>query len=255
MLDQADLGRTRGAGQPALASLHDPWDRIVRAHVVPTPDGLNRFAYARAKTDAGPAIGAYLRSLEAVAVSRLPRAEQFVFWINLYNALTIKTVLDHYPVRSIKRIRPSRWRPWIGPFAVKQVSVEGRMLSLRDVEHGIIRPHFKEPRAHYAINCASYGCPNLQPVAFTADNVETLMDSCAQQFVNHTRAVSIEKGRLIVSSIFVWYGEDFGPNDAAVIAHLARYAEPALKEALRGRTKIDGHQYDWSINDVGGGAT
>lgn len=236
---------------PASDRLHRAWDAVLRAHVVPTDDGLNRFAYARAKADAMSAIAAYIRALEAVPVSTLRRDDRLAFWINLYNALTIKTVLDHYPVSSIKRIRLSVWRPWTGPFAAKQVRVEERALSLRDVEHGILRPAFKEPRVHYAINCASYGCPNLQPAAFTAANVETLMESCARQFVNHPRGVRVEAGRLVVSSIFVWYGEDFGPDAAAVIAHLGRYAEPALKLALQGRETIDGHQYDWSINDVG----
>ena len=120
------------------------------------------------------------------------------------------------------------------------------------MEHGILRPTFKEPRAHYAINCASYGCPNLQPTAFTPANVESLMESCARQFINHPRAVRIDAGRLITSSIFVWYGEDFGPDAASVIAHLRRYANPELAEALEGRTTIDGHRYDWSLNDVGG---
>jgi hypothetical protein len=230
--------------------IHDSWDAIVGAYVVSSPDGLNRFAYARATAEALPEIGAYLRSLEAIAVSRLSRAERLVFWINLYNALTIKTVLDHYPVPSIKRIRLSFWRPWAGPFAAKQMRVEGQALSLRDVEHGILRPSFNEPRVHFAINCASYGCPNLQPTAFTTDNVESLMDASARQFVNHPRAVRIERGRLITSSIFVWYGEDFGRDAASVIAELKRHAAPALREALDGRTKIDGHHYDWTLNDV-----
>jgi hypothetical protein len=251
MPDQAMLPEKHAAAIHAADRIHDSWDAIVRTYVVPSPDGLNRFAYARAAAEARPPIDAYLRSLEAIAVSRLSRVEQLVFWINLYNALTIKTVLDYYPVPSIKRIRLSFWRPWAGPFAAKQMRVEGRALSLRDVEHGILRPSFKEPRVHFAINCASYGCPNLQPIAFTTDNVESLMDACARQFVNHPRAVRIDGGRLITTSIFVWYGEDFGPDAASVIVQLKRHAEPALAEALDGRTKIDGHQYDWSLNDVG----
>ncbi|MDZ7759199.1 MAG: DUF547 domain-containing protein [Desulfovermiculus sp.] len=177
----------------------------------------------------------------------MSKESQKPFWINLYNALTIQLVLEHYPVDSIKDISFG-FLSFGGPWKEKLVTVEGQELSLNDIEHRILRPIWKDPRIHYGVNCASMGCPNLQPEAFTAQNTEDLLEKGAREYINHPRGASIEGGRLVVSSIYEWFQEDFGGNDAGMIEHLMQYAEPEFKEKLQGFDDIDDDRYDWSLN-------
>ena len=129
-------------------------------------------------------------------------------------------------------------------------SLEGVAVSLNDIEHRILRPIWKDPRIHYVVNCASLGCPNLLTTAFTPANSEELLTLAAHGYVNHSRGVRIEKQRLIVSSIYRWFQEDFGSNDSEVIAHLRRYANADLNQHLARFETIAKHDYDWSLNDV-----
>jgi len=122
------------------------------------------------------------------------------------------------------------------------------------MEHRILRPIFNDPRIHYAVNCASRGCPNLQPVAFTAKNAEELLDKGAKEFINSQRGVSVVGSKLTVSSIYEWFKVDFGNTDASVIAHLSQYADAQLADKLKGVSKISRDQYDWRINAISGSA-
>ncbi len=164
----------------------------------------------------------YVESLAGVAVSRYARPEQLAFWINLYNAVTVKVVLDNYPIDSIREV-DSVFRLG-GPWDEKRVNVEGEKLSLDDIENRILRPIWRDARVHYALNCAAKGCPNLAAVAFTSENTEALLDAGARAYINDGRGVRLRDGELFVSSIFKWYREDFGGNDAGILAHLKRYA-------------------------------
>ena len=130
------------------------------------------------------------------------------------------------------------------------MTVEGERLSLDDIEHGILRPIWHDPRIHYALNCASISCPKLQPIAFTANNEERLLDEAARAYVNDPRGVRITNGRLTVSSIYVWYRDDFGSSDSAVIDHLRRYASPQLAAELARFRKPDEDAYDWRLIDA-----
>ena len=166
-------------------------------------------------------------------------------WINLYNALTIRTVLDHYPIGSIRDVDISPGLFEDGPWGEKLIAVEGEPLSLDDIEHRILRPIWRDPRLHYALNCAALGCPDLHPAAFEAPILESQLDEAARAYVNHPRGARIDSGDLIVSSIYVRYAADFGGGDISIIAHLRRYADAALDRALAGRSNIDKDSYDW----------
>jgi hypothetical protein len=109
---------------------------------------------------------------------------------------------------------------------------------------------FKDPRVHYAVNCASVGCPNLQPEAFTAAKLESLLDAGARAYVNHPRGVTVSADGVRVSSIYSWFKADFGDNDAAVLKHLGKYAKPDLAQKLKSADRIAGDSYDWTLNDV-----
>lgn len=231
---------------------HSAWSRFLRTHAVMGADGIVRVRYASVDGAGRGALDGYVASLGAVGVSRLSRPEQQAFWINLYNALTVQVVLAHYPVESIRDISISPGFFAVGPWGKKLASVEGEPVSLDDIEHRILRPIWKDARVHYAVNCASIGCPNLQPVAFTAENTESLLDAGARAYVNHPRAVRVAGGRLTVSSIYDWFEDDFGGNDAGVLEHLRRYADGPLKRALAEISSVDDHEYDWSLNDASG---
>ena len=227
---------------------HGPWTDLLSRYVSTGADGINRVAYGRWTGPDRNALDAYLARLAGTAISAMNRGEQFAYWVNLYNALTVRVILDHYPVASIRDIDVSPGLFSSGPWGRTLITVEGEALTLDDIEHRILRPIWRDPRIHYAVNCAALGCPNLAPTAFTASGLNAMLDGAAAAYVNHVRGARVESGRLVVSSIYTWFEEDFAGSDAGVIAHLRRYAGPTLIASLNGVTRIADHDYDWSLN-------
>jgi hypothetical protein len=230
---------------------HTLWNRFLQTYLRVGPDGIARIPYARVSRSDREALASDLARLAGLPISRFSRREQFAFWVDLYNELTIKLVLDHYPVSSVRDINISPGLFSSGPWGKQLITIESEALSLDDIEHRILRPIWHDPRVHYAVNCAALGCPNLQPAAFTAANTEALLDKAARDYVNHPRGAAMVGGKLIVSSIYVWYEADFGGTDRGVIAHLKRYAGPALAAALAAVDRISGDRYNWGLNDLG----
>ena len=224
---------------------HGVWDAFLKAHIIGR-DGINLVGYAGVPDAGRKALQGYIDTLAEVAVSLLRREEQLAYWINLYNALTVDLILDNLPVESIRDISGGLFSA--GPWSRETVSVEGEALTLNDIEHRILRPIWKDPRLHYAVNCASLGCPNLASSAYTADNTEALLEQGAREYVNHPRGARLVSGSLEVSSIYSWFAEDFGSTDAAIIKHLRRYAEPDLRRRLEDVDSIGDDDYDWSLN-------
>lgn len=227
---------------------HAAWQSILGRYVSASPDGINRFAYGRVSAADKAALKAYLGALQGVRVSALGEGEQRAYWINFYNALTIDVVLDHYPVKSIRDIGGGLFVT--GPWKKELVAVEGRKLSLDNIEHDILRKTWRDPRVHYAVNCASISCPNLMREAFTGAKLEQMLNQGARDYVNHPRGAKIVNGKLTLSQIYEWYRRDFGSRDSEVIAHVARYAEPKLKAQLASIEFIAGYDYDWSLNEA-----
>lgn len=242
---------TAAEGDAALAAL-------LGRYVVAGADGVNRVRYGAWKAAPGDlaALGGWIDAAAARRPSTLPRAEAFAHWANLYNALTLRVVLDRYPVASIRDIRstgvPFDLKGLIGPWRTRLVTVEGRRMSLDDIEHETLRPQFRDPRVHYAVNCASIGCPDLRAEPWRAEGLDQALDRAAAAYVNHPRGVAVVAlGRIRTSSIYRWFREDFGDSEAGVLAHLARHAAPALGARLAG-AEIAGHDYDWALNDAPG---
>ncbi len=239
---------------PAAAD-DDAYDALLGRYVSASADGINRVDYASwsASTADRAGLDAYVTELAAERPSSFAREPALAYWINLYNAVTLQVILERYPVRSIRNIRSEGTgldlRGLIGPWRTKRLTVEGRRLSLDDIENAILRPTFADPRVHYAINCASLGCPNLLSRAWRAGTLEADLDAAARGYINHARGVSVDaEGSLRVSSIYQWFREDFGGSDASVIAHFRRYASPELAARLARTTRIAGHDYDWALN-------
>jgi len=228
---------------------HGAWDSFLRTYVSAHSDKVNRVAYGKVTRTDRQRLTGYIERLAATPVSELNRPEQRAYWINLYNALTVQVILEAYPVRSIRDIDISPGLFSDGPWGKKLLTVEGEEISLDDIEHRILRPIWRDPRIHYAVNCASIGCPNLRPEAATAANSEAFLDAGAQAYVNHPRGSRVVDGRLVVSSIYQWFQEDFGGNDAGVISHLRRYANADLTASLEQVSKISDDGYDWALND------
>jgi hypothetical protein len=229
---------------------HQAWGRLLKAYLRSDGDGVNRFDYAGMTTLDRAALGQYIATLAGLPIDAYNRSEQLAYWINLYNALTVHVVLTHYPVESIRDIDVSPGLFTDGPWDRPLITVAGEVLSLNDMEHRILRPIWRDPRIHYAVNCAAVGCPNLQETPFTAENTEGLLESAARTYVNSSRGVRFGRNGLIVSSIYIWFQEDFGDSDEDVIAHLERYAEPEISVKIKQARKLAGHAYDWSLNDA-----
>ena len=226
---------------------HSAWDGFLARYVAPGRDGITRVDYRHVLPSDRETLAVYIAALGGTPITSYRRAEQRAYWINLYNALIVRTVLEHYPVATILDIRFGSAR---GPWRKKLLHIEGEEVGLDDIEHRILRPLWRDPRLHYALNYAALGSPELQPRAFAAAATDAALDAAARAFVNAPRGARVARGRLIVSSLYRWYEADFGGGDRGVIAHLRRYAAPPLAEALARQTRIAGDEFDWSLNDA-----
>ncbi len=229
---------------------HRAWGALLARYRVAGADDVARIRYAAVTPADRAALGQYVARLEAVEIDRFNRREQFAYWVNLYNAATLRVVLDRYPVKSIRDIALGGLLE-VGPWGAKLVTVKGERLSLDDIEHRILRPLWRDPRIHYVVNCASIGCPDMPPAPLTGANAETVLEAAARGYINHARGAAVRDGRVTVSSIYRWYREDFGNSEAGVLAHLRRYAAPPLTAQLAGVSAIDRYRYDWALNDAG----
>ncbi len=227
---------------------HSEWDAFLERFI--RHDGtLNRVNYTQARPHRDQ-LSDYVNRLVQIAPRSLRKKEQMPYWINLYNAYTLLLVLEHEPVRSIRDIRPSGGLFVKGPWRHKGLTIEGKEVSLDDIEHRILRPIFQDARVHYAVNCASVGCPNLQKSAFTSQRMEAQLEKAARDFVNSDRGVLIENHRVVISSIYHWFEADFIAADGGVREHLLRYLEPADKKNRIARASLNHHRYDWNLNDA-----
>lgn len=235
------------ASETPIATVdHSAWELLLERYVIVGDDGINRVQYAGIKALSQGSLNAYLQALEAIDTAQLTRQQQLAFWINVYNAATVRLIVEHYPLESIRNIKVGGAGPWDHPV----VTVLGRALTLGEIEHHIVRALFPDPRIHYALNCASIGCPNLAAKAYRANTLETMLSDAATAYVNHARGVQVRKGRANISKIYGWYREDFGADEAAVLTHINQYAQGTLKRSLLAISKIGKYDYDWLLNDA-----
>lgn len=202
----------------------------------------------------------YLQALAVTDPSQLSEQEQIAFWINAYNALTLKFMLDNYPTESILRLSPKGIKglnfliPKVNtPFKVESGYVGGEKQSVDNIEHGILRPNYDEPRIHFAIVCAAMSCPPLRNEAYTGDRLDEQLNDQGRIFL-HDRsknAVPLNGTTIKISKIFDWFKSDFAEDDAGLQQYLAQYFDGDLKEKLEqgGFSKIEHTDYDWTIND------
>jgi hypothetical protein len=251
------------AQAPGFDHSHAAFTTLLRKHVRVVRGGqTTQVAYAGFAADR-TALKAYLDSLSAVAPATFagwPKAERQAFLINAYNAFTVELILTKYPdLKSIKDLGSLLNSPW----KPKWISLLGGKVSLDDIEHAMLRKRgdYDDPRVHFAVNCASIGCPALREEAFVAARLDAQMDEQTLRFMSdRTRnRFNAQRGRLELSKIFDWYGEDFRLGHrgiASLPAFAARYAEqladaPADRERVRGaKLDIAFTDYDWALNDA-----
>ena len=161
------------------------------------------------------------------------------FWINTYNAYTIKIILNNYPLKSIRDIKIDGKTAWKIPF----VKVGQKRYTLDQIEHEILRKKFNDPRIHVGINCASVSCPRLWNFAFTEDNIASSLDNLMKEFINDTTRNKISKNNVELSEIFNWFSKDFIKN-GTIISYLNTYAAIKISE----KASIKYLTYDWSLN-------
>lgn len=225
---------------------HDAWGLILDAYLIADhPSGVARFRYSEVSAADRASLDDYIAMLEATPVSRLNRDQQLAYWLNFYNAATIQLVLDYYPVDSIRDIDPPDGD---GPWGSALWTVEGQAVTLDDIEHRIIRPIWQDPRIHYAVNCASIGCPNLLPEPIDAAAWDQQFDEAALAYINHPRGVTVGRRRSTVSSIYRWFVEDFGGDEAGVADHLAQYLPSDVAQQIVTQSGSFRYEYDWAIN-------
>lgn len=226
---------------------HSLWQEILTDYVVAGQDKINRVAYAELGSGDGLAtLVAYIDQQAALDPRGYSKAEQLGYWINLYNALTVQRVVKYPKKGSILRMGDKFFS--IGPWNDKVVTVAGEALTLNDIEHRILRPIWRDHRIHYAVNCASIGCPNLRSSAFDAANAQALLADAEHAYINHPRGVMQRaNGKIQLSSIFDWYSVDFGSDERAILQYLSLHHE-TLGEVLKNYTGSVKYDYDWGLN-------
>lgn len=220
---------------------HSTFDALLRAHV----DSDGWVDYTALQSEAS-VLDRYLQSVSHVGFDKLGRDQKLVLLINAYNAFTLRLILDHYPIQSIKDIPDAeRWdaRRW---------NVGGNTWSLNQIEHEQIRPKFVEPRVHFALVCAAVGCPKLRNEAYQADRIEEQLDDQSRYVHTHDRWFVFGRGENVVklTKLYDWYGDDFKQVAGSVLDFAARYS-PSLKQALDAgrKPRVDWLDYDWKLND------
>lgn len=218
---------------------HAAFDRVLKAYV--SEEGWVNYSGLKAESGS---LDAYLKSLEANQPAKdWSKNASKAYWINAYNAYTLKLMIDHYPLKSITDLKEPWDRKWIN---LKNPNSDGSdKMSLNDIEHGVLRSTYSDARIHAGINCASASCPPLANVAFTENNCDELLQQLMTQFVNDPVRNSITDKKASISQIFEWFQEDFTQEKKiSLIDYLNQYSEIKLDS----KAKVSYKEYDWSIN-------
>ncbi len=225
--------------QNSASISHQPWQQLLDSYLIQRGT-QTLFQYSKVTEIDRTKLQNYLADLSKLDPRTFNRMEQYAYWVNLYNALTVNLILDNYPLKSITKLGGIfSFGPWGDQIAI----INSKKLTLNDIEHRILRPIWQDPRTHYAVNCASLGCPNLQSSAFTAQNSQVLLDKAASDFINSSKGATLESGKLQLSSIYDWFSSDFGDKEA-LFRHLAQY-----RVELNGYSGQVNFDYDWRLNE------
>ncbi|KGJ93854.1 DUF547 domain-containing protein [Colwellia psychrerythraea] len=240
---------------------HSYWQAVLSAYVTneQQPNAKlaisakrsTHFNYAAVTVEHKAVLKKYLQKMQQLDPRDYPKNEQLAYWVNLYNALTVQLVLTHYPVASIRTIASTDLGllgEFIGPWDSVIATVAGIKLTLNQIEHGILRAIWQDPRIHYVLNCASKGCPDITRQAFASGQTNQQLDLAASRFINQDKAVRFSGDKLYLSKIYYWFEQDFGGNKTQVLSHLASHSKGELSHRLARFSGDIIYQYNWLLN-------
>ena len=211
---------------------HDSWNALLQKHVSST----GRVNYKGFKSELSK-LESYLESLSATPPqSSWSRNEKLAYWINAYNAFTVKLILDNYPTSSITKLKGGK------PWDAKWIKIGSKTYSLNNIENDIIRPRFKDARIHFAVNCAALSCPPLLNQAYTPSQLSAQLNKQTRKFINNPKYNTITAKTIKVSKIFEWYSSDFGTS---LVDYLNKYSTTSINADA----KIQYLEYDWALNN------
>ncbi|PHI20012.1 hypothetical protein CEQ90_09730 [Lewinellaceae bacterium SD302] len=210
---------------------HAAWNNLLTSNV--SSDGSVNYSGLKNREQK---LDEYLETLKnSHPNATWPRNVSKAYWLNAYNAFTIKLILDNYPVNRITDLYGGK------PWDVKWIELGSKKYSLNNIEHQVIRPTYNDPRIHFAVNCAAASCPPLHNKAFTANGLDATLTSLTKRFINNPAYNDIGSEEAVVSKIFEWYAEDFGD--------LQKYLNTYSTTQLEEKAKISFKEYNWSLND------
>ncbi len=248
--EQIDYWNDHEAGSVMVVN-HSPWQVIIDSYLDSEHEsGVFRFDYeAVSSTDKGK-LDSYLDYLQSIDPRQLNRNEAMAYWINAFNASLVRLIIGGVQNSNIDSVRDLRAGAFTaGPWRRKVLDIAGQRLSFDDIEHGILRPIYADPRVHFAMSAACMSCPNLQPQVFLGTQIEDQLAQAQADYLNHERTVKLENGRLTISRIFDWYSSDFGESDDRVRSYILENIDSELAETL-GAVESGGikYQFDWKLN-------
>ncbi|WP_040536396.1 DUF547 domain-containing protein [Legionella drancourtii] len=227
---------------------HQLWQDFLNRRVITNAENINLVDYAHMTQIDLNLLKDYLKNMAQINIDNYNRAEQLAYWINVYNALTVQTVANYYPVSTIQEINISPGLFSVGPWGANLITIKDTPLTLDDINNRIIRPIWNDARTHYTLNNASIGAPNLNRKAYQGHILDEQLNNAASTYINSLRGVSVIEGRLIISKLYDWYEEDFGGRKQDVITHLLQFAKEPLQSQLKHINTIDSYIYNWHIN-------
>jgi len=228
-------------GKSSKTPNHIAWDKLLHKHVNSTGD-VDYRGFIKDST----LLNDYLHELAINAPNDMwPKTDQLAYWINLYNAATVKLITNHYPITSIKDIGSGIQIPFINtPWKIEFIKINNQIIDLDKIEHGIIRKEFEEPRIHLALVCAAKSCSSLRNEAYQGASLNEQLTNQAHIFLSDKTKNNISEDHIVISKLFKWYGGDF-KKETTLIEYLNQYSPtPINKEA-----DIDYMDYDWALNE------
>ncbi|WIO75184.1 DUF547 domain-containing protein [Porticoccaceae bacterium LTM1] len=225
---------------------HSDWDSLLKNYVVTNhPSGINRFRYADVSKSDRKKLDRYIDSLTSTDPREYRKSVQKAYWINLYNAVVVQQILKNYPVKSLAEVDKGGEK---GPWDDTYIKVQGQKLSLNDIEHRILRPIWSDHKIHFALTDGSLGSPNLQPTAYTSQNMKPMLKQAGRDFINHPRGLTLEKNVMHCSKIFKDCRSDFCKSDKSLLKLFAHYAEDRKALYLLGFQGEVQYQTDLALN-------
>lgn len=230
-----------------IAIAFAPWDALLKQYV----DEQGRVDYRTWNQEQPHSLNQWLSTFQSPDLDlNLTRDQQLALWINLYNAFTIARILERYPIASIqpKILGLPNWLAFLWFFYRPAHIVAGKRYSLADIEHKILRSQLQEPRIHFALVCASIGCPLLRNEAYWPDRVQQQLEEDASRFINNSDKVRYDSNTQILycSQIFKWYRQDFLQVSPSIPEYIRHYAKTDLP--VSAQTTIKYLDYDWQLN-------